>query len=90
MHSHLPDQVCAAHNANQPALVQHGRPLNALVHQEVAHLFQVSVWSHTDDPTAHNLTDRPPLFANDIVLGHHTHHDIVSIDDGQSTNTVLC
>src|SRR6266567_3524266 len=56
----------------------------------MTHLFQVGIWRHTDDPTSHNLADRLPLFANDIVLGHHTHHYTLSVHNGQTADTMLC
>src|SRR6266487_3163709 len=59
------------------------------MYKDMAHFFHVSFWCHADDSTGHNLTNRLPLFANDIVLGHHSHHGMVNVDNRETANTVL-
>src|SRR5258708_19232839 len=81
---HLSDQVGAANDANQPSLVKDRQALDALMHEEMADLLQVGIWRHADDPTSHHVTDALPLFPDDIALGHHPHHDIISAHDNPS------
>src|SRR5260370_9561664 len=82
MPSYLSDRVGAAYNADQPTLIKHGQTPDALMNEEMAHLFQVRIRRNADDSARHQLTDFLPLFANDIVLGDNTHHNIFIINDG--------
>ena len=79
---HLPDQVGTADNANELSLVKHGYALDALMHEEMAHLIQVSIRCHADHATAHDLTNLLPLFADDIVLGDDSNYRLLIIHDG--------
>ena len=59
------------------------------MHEEMTHLIQVGIWCNADDATRHDLIDRLPLFANDIVLGDNSNDQLLIIHDRKATNTML-
>jgi hypothetical protein len=82
VHRDHPDQVGAAHNADQLPLVKYQYALDVAMDENMADLFYISIRCNADDTPRHDTADRFPLSSDDVVLGHDADHRVLIVDDG--------
>src|SRR5262249_17230489 len=84
------DDVCAADDADEPFVVQHGDALEAVAGKNLGDLIHRRLLTDADDAVSHDVGNGGAFLADDIGLSDDTYHAMLTVHDGHTTDVVVC